>query len=379
MQPLNSTSILFHLCSNEYDYIATALTPWHSYGVIAGIKKLEKDYGKKLFGLILIVKNFGEKYIIDETNFDDLNCDIKYYTFESSTLNKIRVTLKENMYIFSGKTKSLKRIYVLSQITPGFYFMSLAKRAYKDAEIVSVICDEGIGSYFGTNRVEKVTAYHGPLFKLKDFLEYQVIYPMGLKKLTKKNEIVKAELLRTTTDGTYVVNEEICGYFNEAIERYCVKTNNNRIQMPEKYIIINTQPLNSKYFDSEYDILDILGEVINVFSKCSYKVFIKPHPRENDIEKYRVFNAELITDCRTQEELNILYDSKPEYIVSMYSTTLISCPTACGVKTMCIGKLVCNATSCKSEYMEFIYEFEKKFCRITKIIQSYDELALIIS
>ena len=63
---------------SDYDYIGVAITPWHMYSLKAALSVIQRDLIYPLKGIVLIFRNHGEDYIIDESYLSDIDCECIY-------------------------------------------------------------------------------------------------------------------------------------------------------------------------------------------------------------------------------------------------------------------------------------------------------------
>ncbi len=361
MEIINFKS-LYKILNDKVDYIATATTPWHAYGVLAAIKKVEDVNNCKLNGVILILRNFNEGYFLNKEYFKSFDCKIYYFDYKRSPLEHLLHVFYKIKYILTLNNSSKKSFYIFSQLIPNFNFLAYVSKFLSDRKLVSVICDEGLGSYFTENykyKRRKVPYTFLPA-KLYYAIENNVFSPILLKKLNDNNLINDCCLLKY--ENNKYIDNNIGLYFNNAISLIAsnYKYEINQSNFKQKYVIINTQPFDVEDVPDEQIIFDLYNKIINVCNICGYKVFIKPHPREISLSKYNLLRAEVIETKLSQEEFNLLVENKPKAIISIISTTLFTSSVLCGIKSISIGKCL-NNKKVSNYLIDGVEMAEKKF------------------
>ena len=335
---------LYKILNDKIDYIATATTPWHAYGVLAAIKKIEEENNCKLKGIILILRNLDEGYLLNEEYFKSLNCKVYYFDYKRTLIEHLLLLLYKIKYIITINNNSKRNFYVFSQLTPNINFLAYASQYVLDRKFASVICDEGIGSYFIENyRYKRRKFPYSSLFaKLYYTIEVNILLPISIKKLTDNNLVSDCCLLKN--ENNKYIDNNIGSYFNYAIS--CITSNYkfeiNQSNFRQKYIIINTEPFKAIDIFDEQILHDLYSKVISLCSNYGYKVFIKPHPRENNLSKYDFTGVDVIDTKLSQEEFNLIVRNKPKAVISIMSTTLLTSPILFGIKSICIGRYLNN-------------------------------------
>lgn len=354
------------LINSDIDYIATALTPWHAYGIVAAIKKIEDDENRKLKGLVLIMRNFDEGYFLNEQYFNSLDCNVYYFDYKRSILEHLQHIFYKIRFAVTVNNDSKKNFYVFSQLTPNINILSYISKIIINRKFVSVICDEGIGSYFINNYIFKrrKTLYNSFFAKLYYCVEANIFLPILINRLKDKKLIVDCCLLKY--NGEKFIDNGIGIYFKYAISESVSNSkfdfkNNDYIH---KYVILNTQPFDAEDIFDEQIVFDLYKRIINICNNCGYNVYIKPHPRENNFSKLNFLGVGIIDTRLTQEELNVILKNKPKAIISIISTTLLTSYTIFGIDSISLGRFLISNKTVSRYLIEYISFMNKKFDKI---------------
>ena len=354
------------ILNNDIDYIATALTPWHAYGVVAAINKIENEKNSKLKGIVLIIRNFNEGYIINEQYFKSLDCKVCYFDYKRSTIEQLKFVFYKIRYILTISNNYKKNFYVLSQLTPNINILGYLSRIIIDRNFVTVICDEGIGSYFINNYKFKRrnTLYNSFFAKVYYYVEVNIFLPVLINRLNDKKLIINCCLLKCEC-GIFTDNS-IGIYFKYAISE---SISNSKLDFKNydyihKYVILNTQPFDAEDIFDEQIVFDIYKRIINICNNCGYDVYIKPHPRETDFSKLNFLGVSIIDTRLTQEELNAILKNKPKAIISIISTTLLTSSTIFGIDSISLGRFLISNKTVSRYLIEYISFMNKKFDKI---------------
>lgn len=370
--------------SEKLDYIAFAVTPWHAHAIVAAVHKLELEHNEKMKGIVLILKNHNESYLINEKDFfSSLSANVYYFPNKKNKKQLLELYINMLVYSFNIKRSNKKNFYVLTQLTPALVMQGFVQRILgKDINICTVICDEGIGSYLSNGaeisnsliRNEKLSVIR----KIKIQIEQKFFIPYVKKKLINNDLYRTCYLLTEQENGNYNINLNTSRFFVDAIETYSQSLNSCIEEISEPYILINTTPFLNANIQEYSD--NIIKKVVEIINKHNYLAVIKPHPREVNIEKYRNIGAILIDRKDISQECMLInMQNKPDFMISYYSTTLVTVPLLCGVPSIGIGNVLKQSNYCDACLEEAIDKFNLRFQKITNVIKDLESLELILS
>lgn len=138
------------------------------------------------------------------------------------------------------------------------------------------------------------------------------------------------------------------------------------------YVLINTQPFTNEDISLEL-VNDLWKDVIKMYKSFGFDVYIKPHPREKDLKCYQAMGAKLISKTSIAQELLLMKMKKPKYLISFYSTTLVTAPVLNDVQTICLAPLLFDfniSNDLRRSAEKFIVTFKTN----TNMVKSLNEL-----
>lgn len=361
----------------DYDYIVMLLTPWHFFSFAAALDKVQNEKGISLHGVVLLIRNKNGSYALDESYFSDMEAECYYYTQYRNPMQMLECEMRLTKYCltYRGENK-LTDFYVFSQMSSNFLLMSLCDGIYKDRNVKSIICDEGVGSYLlDQNAVNKnIKNPEGSMLKqIKVNYESLFLFPKVTKKLRKHNGVYDLMLLKEE-EGILQRNDDLVGYFKKAIKRYSDDHSWNLSMISSQYVLINTQPLDSTYCEDEKIIMDMWAGVVEFYKSKGFEVWVKTHPREKNTDKYKKIGMNILECGDAAQEVLLLKMRKPAYLISIFSTTLITAKLLNDVDGVCLARIVSGMSGISQFFKNELREFEKKFAHLTRVIKSINDL-----
>ena len=359
---------------SDYDYIGVAVTPWHAYALKAALALIQKDSIEPLKGIICILRNHGEDYIIDESYLTDIDCECIYL---DPTLEKreIASSFFDSILYSTLKYKSSdkKNFYILSQQKPWpLYMYMVDKYTRKSRNLISVICDEGVGSYINSD-LDRLEPWNSKnLFRnIKRLLEQKLSTNCLENKLSKNNALYNYCLFEKTTNGL-IENKVISNYLKDIMYKHAKSLDVNYPVIDRDYILINTQPFTNEAVSLEL-VNDLWKDIIRMYKSFGFDVYIKPHPREKDLTCYQAMGAKLIAESSIAQELLLMKMRRPKYLISLYSTTLVTAPVLNDVQTICLAPLLLDF-SISIDLRRSAENFIETFKTNTNMVKSLNEL-----
>ena len=339
-------SIIEYFKANEdANFVAFMRTAWHSYGVCASLLKLSES-NEHLKGLLLpSVDDFeSKKPLVNTDCFSMLkNAGVDYEigyklprSFPKSKIKLAAIKLSFAGYYFSHSRGS-RKIYVLNPMNTAKYFVSRLKKEIPNAKIISVIVDEGLGSYFRNSYNWAVEMYQNSK-SAKRFLEsfFNIYVDNKFKKKAKKRkELLDFNLLKGVEDG-FAPNGDMPAYYKRVIEN--VHKTNADLSQYENSVIISAQLYyENGQIKNDYD-LKIYTQIISELNKRGIKAVLKPHPRDNNIERYGSLNC-FVDEKNTvsQESIIASLEKKPMAVLSYTSTSLVTTKLFYGVNAISLN------------------------------------------
>lgn len=359
---------------SDYDYIGVAITPWHMYSLKAALSVIQRDLIYPLKGIVLIFRNHGEDYIIDESYLSDIDCECIY--LNPNLEKRDIVSSFFNSIIFSTlkyKSSDKKNFYIFTQQKPWpLYMYMINKYTKNNRNLISVICDEGVGSYINSDLDRLETWNRKNLFRnIKRLLEQKVSIHCLEKKLVKNNALYNYCLFEKTANGL-VENKAISNNLKDIMYKHAKSFDVDFPIIDRDYVLINTQPFTNEDISLEL-VNDLWKDVIKMYKSFGFDVYIKPHPREKDLKCYQAMGAKLISKTSIAQELLLMKMKKPKYLISFYSTTLVTAPVLNDVQTICLAPLLFDfniSNDLRRSAEKFIVTFKTN----TNMVKSLNEL-----
>lgn len=366
---------------HNIDYVATALTPWHAFSLVGAIKEMERKVNRHLRGLVLMVKNPGEEFLIDENHFSMIEATCVYFSAYRTKLQMIKMEIDTTSYALfkCGKTKDEKLpFFVFGHNRPALYNMAYIDRLISSSRtIVSITCDEGIGSYVdtGKERIQQFRYGGASKFKMiRHYYEEYLIAPRASIKLKNSNRALELCLFSINKNNELILSKNIADYTAQAIKQYSEYISYEPPNIKGDYVIINTQLFVGGEITSIDEIDKLWKNIIDLYLARNIDVWLKPHPREKNIKKYKDMGAKLICSKGIAQEVLLMKMKKPLYVISIYSTTLVTAPLINHVPSISITRMIDNM-DCSTEIFR---TYSRRFCNLfknyTRFVSSLSEL-----
>lgn len=350
--------------------------------------------GVKLIGRILI-KGDGDVYFIKKEELEFLSPSIKIeYVVpkrNNGKIYRIKQIVKNGAldlkYLASDFSKELENedyneeLLIIQQ---GPLFLSFSgykkiKETYPNYKIIFVLLEEGIGLYirdrkrwFGRGG-EKLTGIRKLVRGSKNIIRSWRTNENVIKTLESYGRIKKFYLFDKEGDSLKR-NEDVCRAFYHVYEDSKIKLDYQDYYLGK--VLINTQPF-CEEIGSNADI-NCLKQVIKMLNSKGIGVVIKPHPREKDLSRYQILDAEIDVSHKgiSQETVLANSKSKPIAILGFFSTTLITANVFFDVPAICLGRLLDLKEI--GGFSEDINQFIRMFSSVLNVPEDSDDLLEIV-
>ena len=369
--------------NKEYDYIGFAITPWHAHSLKAALLYLSSACGRKLNGIVIIKPHLESGFMIDEELFEGFNAQCFYYKDDEGLKEKIFSEVLGIKYYFSLKENAGKPFHFLKPSGFRFAILSEFARASSPKKLVAVSIDEGLGvhlysvkDWYRFSLKEKISMKR----KLALYVKYFEMNILNEDKLRRAGCFINAELIiNNDNDGTYDSNTQLLKYYRESFEKDNINKSILLNYPKNKYVIINTQPFEEGANCSNTQVIhDIIHNCVDMFVGLGYQVIVKPHPREKNIGIYSDMNCIVCESRLSQEYILAHVSNEPSYIISFFSTTLISCGLIFEVRSISLNSILMSTGVLYESVQETCRLFNKKFGEYVLLPNSFAELKSII-
>lgn len=336
--------------TEDINFIAYAVTPLHSIGINASIRRLI-DSSNNLTGYILMMEHGTTGKVITEQDFDVAGTNIKVIKYIDSCKNKeskLNAGIIRKLLV-AGKRVENKKIFLLWTSIP-FSFFDVLSFSSKVSEICFVQIDDGGGSYANVFKdMLQFKLYEGSrniISCVKAFVKTRVAYDLSrvvlfelkLNRNYIDNRIFKIE---SKKDGLhYYPNNNISKYYYNSFKNKNTYVEKEIIDACSGSILINTQCLaENKITDGIID-LKVYRELIHIASDMEMNVAIKPHPRELNLSKYYDLGVDVIPAELSQEVILAQSKELPKCIISVFSSTLLNAYGLFDIPAISLAKIM---------------------------------------
>ncbi len=369
--------------NQDANFVAFMRTAWHSYGATASLIKLSEKENLKGILLASAEDYNNDTPLIDNKTFSILdNYNIEYdiacqkpVNFPKTKWKLLKFKLSPIKY-FANHQKGFRKIYVINPLRTADLFIPILKKAIPQSEIISVVTDEGLGSYFRTPYNWAVELYKNTHKKIRfvESLFTQALSAWYKKRAKKENELIDFTLLTTNADG-YVANGEIPKYYNKVItDGFDTKKS---LKEYENSVIISAQLYyETGQIKNDYD-LTLYKKVVDAFKQRGINVVFKPHPRDKNINRYSCLGCYVDNEnTMSQEKIISSLNRKPLAIVSFTSTSLVTSNLFYGIKSFSLNNCV-EKNMLESNLVSEFKGFNKRFGNIVTVANDVDQLVYL--
>ena len=336
--------------NQNVEIIIQVITPWHAIGAKA-ILSYFREKGFDVDGTILIQKHAKAGYMISSEDFEGDDVNVVYTEFELPP-NNIFKRAKREWGIRRACKNYLSSEYKVDTVvaTPWHVNKNKIFRYQNDRKkFFCIVYDEGLATYIN-NDTSSLLKYEEEL-KNNNKIEYFTLFTKKEQKLEDNKEVQKL--------------------YSDTIKTMSERRNDFSPLNLNNSVVINTQTFVNDGQISKKEELRLLKLVVEECNRKDIKVFIKPHPRDDKLDRFKELNAELITlDNIPQEEL--FAQIKPRAVVGFTTTSLVTAVKLFGIKAISLNNLIRENTGL--DMSRDIKNFNKYFNDDVNIVSSEKEL-----
>lgn len=388
---MNFTDLLNEINSNpKINFIASAITPLHIVGIKATIDKLNSQ-GIVLNGYVLN-RPHGKTGRLDlQNDFTSSVNNINCVPFDMCLSGSRIPFVKSHLFAIKAamRKKYDRTIYVLwTKIE--YDWLYLLDCLPLDYRVVFVIIDDGAGSYVSRFANELSLEYERvlrqqkltPAARVKAFIKVflMTMYDNLLACLVRANEnlidnriFVTGKKNQILGQNDSIVNSYVNAFQSSVNQKDCLK----EIQFIDGCVLFNTQCLVESGITDGIVDYEIYKKAIDIAQNYSKRVVVKPHPRENDIEKYERLNADILETNYTQESLLSVATNKPICVVSIFSSTLLNAKGLFGIPAISLARIMLKE-DISNDLKSTLEAFIGQYSNIIQFPSSFEEYNDII-
>lgn len=250
---------------------------------------------------------------------------------------------------------------------------------------VRVVLEEGVGTYTQTPRtwfdltIAKTSSKLGRVLK---YVRWYVMLPFRKildRLLQKKTQCVRFCVFDYDSDGSLVANEAVARNLGKVFRIAGEQEGNPPKDFKDKIIIATTMLFEES--SSQALETEVYSKVIDMCCDYGMDVVIKPHPRDDSLDKYRQLGAQVIDDTKVSLESLLAYsENMPLAIIGMQSSSQVIANSLWGVPAVFLTNL-CEEAFLRHDDNPRIKHFrlscsrgEPLFSQFASSPQSYNEL-----
>lgn len=370
---------LIDLVSSRADinFLAAAITPWHAVGVDAAILHL-LDQGIPLKGYIMLVAHGITGAAIDENSFhmasNEHSAHIEIVQIAPDRNHrsvKEKIFFKYQLYHYYLRSEKADKgkapFYWVVPLQPSYELIPRMDQALPDKRIQIILVDEGSGSY--TMTVWKWWRYCCMESGIRSTRNILLRNPFFLSRLTKRKQLQRYQLLNGKP-GKYQINEKVAAYYRKI---FAMEPFQEDYSVYGESVLINTNMLQQIGALADNSEERIYREICERMEALGIPVVIKPHPREENQEKYQRFPGCFVESRRVvaQEVILSTLATLPYCVVGFSSTTLVTARALFGMEAIS-ADLLLDEKQMKNK-SSFI-TFHQTFANLIQMPETMDEL-----
>ena len=359
----------------DINFVAVAVTPWHAMGVDAVLYHLQ-EREIQLNGYIIVRPHQVTGIALSEENFSMRNVGKIQVIYEKllwereSVKKKIQKKLDKVHYFHENlrERDEKKILYWIRPVNPSFDLYPILDTKEYNHHIVTILTDEGLGTYLNDRWVWAQVAIQEGNWKqaIRSVLNSYMAEWYYIPVLMRRKQLESYQLLKLQ-ENKWIPNEDAVHSYQEILRK------NQKSDRFDHYIgsaILNTGPYEKIVRDNRE--VQVLKKVCDVINQEGISVILKAHPREMTMEKYESLKCRVEENREISQEM-ILSSMRgcPICIIGFDSTTLVSSKLLFGIGAISINKLLPKEDLYDSKWYDV---FNRTFGEIIRIPSTYDEL-----
>lgn len=373
-QDLNLFIVEYSSKIKNLDFIARVMTPWHLIGLASYLSVLSNELSRDIYGIVLIIEHGIDGFLLKEEDiiFDEKISHNTMILGSSSIDQKIYRILN---LMFRRKNEIRRSsIYIISPSEK--WTLLEAELNNMGFQPISVIIDEGVGSYNGGLHWIRNT-YMETKSLLKVIVNLVQITMTKLLNIMYKNPLIYFTLF-SKKGKTIKKNDQIIQQYSETLVKlykYAKPISLFGISLTEgRYAILFTQPFINDDSISEKRMERIYSKIGEILNNNGIQLLVKIHPRDKfGLSVHSSFFQVIKNKNISAEELFINLEVKPVLAISFWSTVLVSLNLFFSVPTISLNNIYINELSSKFT-KKSMKKFHRNFNELVDFPASLNEL-----
>lgn len=352
------------LANSEYDFYASAVTPWHLINIEAYLLKIGRN--KTMKGIMSLGKHVRSGYVLKPEDVIPVN----NIEFDVCIQDKALVQIMQK----KQRNKMNQPLYIIAPLDYQ-YELGRCVRNYGRKNVYLIRTDEGILEYYG-NDYRKMTRKRDGLAKRplpKAVMDWLIL------KVSMRNwdevHTVDRYMMKKNKAGDYVPQQDVV----DSVRRYLQITTNSIPHKQESYALFLSFVWEEDNMWNMEEYKTILKGLQSLLCCNGIKLYVKPHPREKLLTKYSEWDVPLFTtDKVALETLLANLEVKPIAMFGLDSTALINASMLGACVPISLNKLVTK------EYVSDVMwtgleMFEKYFKGYVKFVDNMKSICDILN
>lgn len=382
IQTIGLKEIACLIRTEELNFIATAITPWHAHGVDCCILKLIDD-GVDVSGIVLIQMHAVSGYIINESHFSNTQCSV--YFVEKPVFEGVFVEIKTMMqkfntsFKFKQNSQTNSQIYLASSWHINLDLFAKLNKHVSNCTFSFIVFEEGLSTYYpsseSANTIWKDSGVNKALFKHIFSFIFRVFNKYLQSFVEKKIPFMNMNIFTQRGKGL-MINDVSNKYYSRMFKGVFSDNDQKYSQVFDNSIIICTMAIPRDEINIDLYI-SLLKQVIDCLANKGVRIVLKPHPRELDYKKmYSGLDCILFDEKDLSlESIMTIYNIKS--VIGFSSTSLITSSLLFNIKSISLLSLI-ESNNYGPRIRREMKEFKDIFSEFVFMPNSLNELIEII-
>ena len=332
------------------NFIGLAITIHQTDGIDVAVSKLRNE-GVTPRGFVLLLPHSQTGRMLNESDFFFLDDNICVYDFDYSfnVIKKPNPVVERVYAIKSSKKDIHERIIYVAISYINYQWLYLIEKNVPWSKVKYILIDDGDGSYANNYRdTLQFEIYNNPKQSyLKSVLKVRLIATFNsvyLRHLRRTNGLVDNRLFVCSGSGkkkTFIRNDSVSGLYDDVYRKIGETVPRSILDLVQHSVLINTLCLKENNItDGVVDFL-LYKELVERITAMGIKVVIKPHPREQNIEKYDTLGCQMIRGVSySQEAILAGTKEKPCCVIGLFSSTLLNVKGVFGIPAISLARIL---------------------------------------
>ena len=329
----------------DINFFGIAARPSHATEIDAAAHYLS-DQGVAVKGIVyLLTDDLSE----DNFHLDGLSIRIVHGSLQQKTSFLEKWKYKAYSYIrpFRRINPNKRTVYLVHHMFTAWLMLAVDEQG---CHSVWMLGDDGTGSYIVSDNAKDFFAYRKGLLPAGKVLTrpWRIFFEWFMSELTfsaqrkckKAGRFIDFRLFQKTDKGLEKNPKAFPYYLEEYRRNIPAGYELDKEQFRGTCILVTDNFQYDGLADDNADY-ELYKQVTDIFHANGKKLVIKPHPHEEDLERYKVLDFPVLLQSISQEALlaNLREDERPKYILGIFSSAMTNAYRIFGVPVICLAKI----------------------------------------